>query len=107
LHELDEKAMLRVLTEPKNALVKQYQKLVEMENAKLVFEDAALMEIVRKAMQAKTGARSLRSKMESVMLDILYEIPNMPKLETVTITDKVVTDGAKPKYKTGPSRKRA
>ncbi len=107
LHELDEEALLRVLTEPKNALVKQYQKLVEMENAKLIFEDAALMEIVRKAMQAKTGARSLRSKMEAVMLDILYEIPSMPKLESVTITAKVVTDSAKPKYKIGPSRKRA
>jgi len=107
LHELDEDALFRVLTEPKNALVKQYEKLVKMEDVKLIFEEPALREVVRKAMQTKTGARSLRSKMEAVMLDILYDIPNMSKLDTVTITDKVVTEGATPKYKKSPSRKSA
>lgn len=107
LHELDEDALFKVLTEPKNALVKQYEKLVAMENVKLIFEEPALREIVRKAIQTKTGARSLRSKMEAVMLNILYEIPTMSKLSAVTVTDKVVTDGEKPKYKTGPSRKSA
>jgi len=107
LRELDEKAMMSVLTEPKNALIKQYKKLVEMENVELNFQKEALTEIVKKALKTKTGARSLRSIMEDVMLDIMYKIPSIPNLKSVTISADVVGKKTDPLYLFGSSEQSA
>jgi ATP-dependent Clp protease ATP-binding subunit ClpX len=88
LNPLDEDALMRILTEPKNALVRQYQKLFEMENAELEFDESALREIARKAKQRDTGARGLRSIVEEIMLDIQYELPDLEH------KSKYVVDGA-------------
>src|SRR5690606_29170469 len=76
LEDLDETALVRILTEPKNALVKQYQRLFDMENVELTFSDEALQLIARKAIERKTGARGLRSIMESILLDTMYDLPS-------------------------------
>ena len=107
LSELDEKAMMSVLTEPKNALIKQYKKLVEMENVELNFQKEALQEIVTLALRSKTGARSLRSILEDVMLDIMYKIPSIANLKSVSISADVVTKKADPLYLFGSSEQRA
>lgn len=107
LSELDEESMFRVLTEPKNALIKQYKKLIELENIELSFNEDALREIVKKALSTKTGARSLRSIMEEVMLDIMYQIPTIPNVKSVTITLDVVKRGAEPLYQFGKSEQSA
>ncbi len=107
LEELDEKALLSILTEPKNALVKQYQKLMEMEGVKLVFEEDALHAVVEIALKRKTGARSLRAIMETVMLDIMYRVPSMPALKSITITKDVVLHKNEPVFEFVKSRKRA
>jgi ATP-dependent Clp protease ATP-binding subunit ClpX len=99
LQPLSEKALLRILTEPKNALIKQYQKMFEIDGIKLRFEPGALRAAVSMAVKRKTGARSLRSIFEAVMLDIMYEAPTIPDLTEVTITDKVIRGTGKPKYK--------
>jgi len=90
LMPLDEDALARILTEPKNALVKQYQKFFEMEDAELVFADEGLREIARQAIKRNTGARALRSTVENLMLDVLFELPNRPKGYRYTITPDVV-----------------
>jgi ATP-dependent Clp protease ATP-binding subunit ClpX len=87
---LDEGALCRILTEPKNALVKQYAKFFEMEDAELEFTDEALAEVARKAMDRNTGARALRSIVENLMLDPLFELPNRPKGFHYTVTPEVV-----------------
>ncbi len=107
LNELDEVSMLNVLTKPKNALIKQYKKLIELENVELSFHEEALKEIVKKALESKTGARSLRSILEETMLEIMYDIPTMPNLKSVTITADVVKNGAKPFYQYGKSTQSA
>ena len=107
LSELDEKAMMSVLTEPKNALIKQYKKLVEMENVELNFQKEALEEIVKLALKSKTGARSLRSIMEDVMLDIMYKIPSIPNLKSVSISSEVVSKKTDPLYLFGSSEQSA
>lgn len=86
LGEMDESLLVRVLTEPKNAIVKQYQKLLSMDEVKLEFEDDALLAIAKQAVKKKTGARALRSIIERVMLDIMYEIPKDDMIGSVTIT---------------------
>jgi ATP-dependent Clp protease ATP-binding subunit ClpX len=96
LNEIDEDAMIHILTEPKNALTKQYKKLFTMDNVNLTFEPDSLTEIAQKAIKRKTGARGLRSIMEDVMLDIMYELPEY-KNQTVTITKDVVNKTTKPK----------
>lgn len=96
LGALDEKALLRILKEPKNALIKQYQKLFEMDDVELVFREEALTALVKKAATKKTGARALRSLMEDIMLDIMYELPSLDHVAACVVTDKVVTDGKKP-----------
>lgn len=96
LEELDEKALVKILTEPKNAIIKQYQRLFEYENVKLRFEDSALKRIAREAMKSKTGARGLRSILEHCMLDIMYELPSIPNLKECVINDDVVSKNAKP-----------
>jgi len=90
-------AMIRILTEPKNSITKQYQKLFELDNAILTFEDTALQAIAEKAIKRKTGARGLRSIMEEVLLDIMYELPELEGYEVV-ITEEVVNEGVKPLY---------
>ncbi len=90
LEQLDEAALIRVLREPRNALVKQYQRLFDMEEAHIDFTDDALSAIARKAMEKKTGARGLRSIIESVMLDIMYELPDLPSGSKYVVNEAVV-----------------
>ena len=96
LQEIDEDAMLHILKEPKNALVKQYAKLFKMDDVNLEFEEEALKEIAKAAIQRKTGARGLRSILEEVMLDVMYELPEY-KGQTVTITQDVINKIELPK----------
>jgi ATP-dependent Clp protease ATP-binding subunit ClpX len=96
LDDLDDAALISILTEPKNALVKQYQKLFEMENVELKFTEGALLAIARKAIERKTGARGLRAILEETLLDLMYEIPSMENAESVSINEKVVAGTAKP-----------
>ncbi|MGY4689392.1 ATP-dependent protease ATP-binding subunit ClpX [Salibacterium sp. K-3] len=100
LSELDEDALVEILTQPKNALVKQYQKLLEMDEVELEFTDEALREISREAIERKTGARGLRSIIEGIMLDIMYDLPNKEDIASCTITAEAVTDDASPILKT-------
>ena len=86
LQQMDENLLVKVLTEPKNAIVKQYQKLLAMDEVKLDFEEDALLLIAKKAVEKKTGARALRSIIEDLMLDIMYEIPKDDMIGHVTIT---------------------
>jgi ATP-dependent Clp protease ATP-binding subunit ClpX len=96
LEDLDEPALVTILTEPKNALVKQYQRMFEMENVKLAFPDEALRAISRKAIARKTGARGLRSILESILLDTMFELPSMQGVEEVVVSADVVEGRAKP-----------
>ena len=96
LEMLDHDALLRILTEPKNAIVKQYQKLLELDGVKLVFDDSALNEIADISLKRKTGARGLRAIMENTMMDIMYRAPSDETLKTCRITGDVVTGKAKP-----------
>ena len=95
LHGLDEEAMVKILTEPKNSLVKQYKKYFEMEDVELSFDDDAITEIAKLALKRKIGARGLRSIIENVMLDLMYEIPSMKKVSEVRITKEAVEDKEK------------
>jgi len=96
LEDLDEPALMTILTEPKNALVKQYQRMFEMENVRLTFPDEALRAISRKAIARKTGARGLRSILESILLDTMFELPSMRGVEEVVVSADVVEGRAKP-----------
>lgn len=96
LRELDKEALIKILTEPKNALVKQYKKLLEYDGVELEFEDEALELIADKAIARNTGARGLRSIIEDIMRDIMFEIPSNPKIEKCIITKNVVENGEKP-----------
>jgi ATP-dependent Clp protease ATP-binding subunit ClpX len=98
LEDLDETALTKILTEPKNALVKQYQRLFEMENVDLTFHEDALGAISRKAIERKTGARGLRSIMEGILLDTMYDLPGLEGVEEVVISDEVVQGKARPLY---------
>ena len=97
LDSLDEDALLRILTEPKNALLKQYEKLLSYDDVKLKFDDAALKAIVKKTFALNTGARGLRSVLEKVMTNIMFETPSNGQIATVVITEESVTNGAPPK----------
>jgi ATP-dependent Clp protease ATP-binding subunit ClpX len=96
LEDLDEAALVQILSEPKNALVKQYQRLFEMEGVKLTIPDEALRAISRRAIERKTGARGLRSIMEGILLDTMYDLPGMVGVEEVVISREVVEGDAKP-----------
>jgi ATP-dependent Clp protease ATP-binding subunit ClpX len=96
LDELDEKSLVRILTEPKNAIIKQYQKLFEYENVKLRFDDSACKTIAREALKTKTGARGLRAILEHSMLDIMYELPSIPNLKECVINEAVIMQKGKP-----------
>ena len=92
LSKLDENQLVRLLTEPKNALVKQYSKLLAMYGAKLDVHPDALKAMAAEAMERGTGARALRAIFENLMLDIMYKVPSMKNADSVTITRKTVTD---------------
>lgn len=96
LEDLDEDALIRILSEPKNALVKQYQRLFEMEDVKLTIPVEALRAISRKAIERKTGARGLRSIMEGILLDTMFDLPSMKGVEEIVISAEVVEGGARP-----------
>src|SRR6187399_581167 len=96
LDELDEAALISILTEPKNALTKQYRRLFEMEGAELEFRDEALRAVANRAMQRKTGARGLRTILETVLLDTMYELPSMRNVSKVVIDETVIEGHSKP-----------
>jgi ATP-dependent Clp protease ATP-binding subunit ClpX len=98
LEPLDEDALVEILTKPKNALVKQYEKLFQMDNVELEFEEDALIEIAKKAIERKTGARGLRSIIETIMLDVMFELPSRDDIQKCIITkDTVVNENGSPK----------
>ncbi len=98
LTELDEHALVRILTEPKNAIVKQFKKLFEMEGSELELRDEALKAVAHRAMERKTGARGLRTILEQILLDTMYDLPSMQNVCKVVIDDSVVTGHAKPYF---------
>ena len=105
LEELDEKALISILTEPKNALTKQYRRLFDMEGAELEFREEALSAVAQKAMQRKTGARGLRTILENVLLDTMYELPGLKNVSKVVVDDTVIEGHQKPYvvYKSEPA----
>lgn len=96
LDELDEDALMRILTEPKNALVKQFQKMFELEGAQLQFRKDALLEVAKMAIKRKTGARGLRSILEQTLLDTMYELPSLENVESVVVNKAVIEGKKKP-----------
>ncbi len=104
LNDLDKDALVTILTTPKNALVKQYQRLFDMEDVSLKFMDNALEAIAEKAVDRKTGARGLRSILENILLDTMFELPNLDSVEEVVINREVAQDGARPIYIYGERR---
>ncbi|MER2512137.1 MAG: ATP-dependent Clp protease ATP-binding subunit ClpX, partial [Nitrosomonas ureae] len=98
LTELDENALVRILTEPKNAIVKQFNRLFEMEGSELEFREDALRAISRRAMDRKTGARGLRTIIEHILLDTMYDLPSMQNVRKVVVDDSVVDGRAKPYF---------
>jgi len=96
LDELDERALVEILKRPKNALVKQYQRLFEMEGVKLQFTEGALVAVAREALKRKSGARGLRAILEHIMLDIMYEIPSKRNVKECIISEEVILKGEKP-----------
>ena len=99
LEELDQEALMQILTEPKNALTRQYQYLFEMENVDLLFEDSALRAVAKKALDRNTGARGLRSILENVLLETMYDLPSRTDVGTVIINEAVINDKAAPEFK--------
>ena len=106
LEELDEESLVKILTEPKNALVKQYKELLAMDNVELEFDDEALSLIAKKAIERKTGARGLRSIIEETMLDIMYEIPSRDDIEKCLITKETVEKKGEPTLVLSDANKR-
>jgi ATP-dependent Clp protease ATP-binding subunit ClpX len=96
LEELDEKALISILTEPKNALTKQYRRLFDMEGAELEFREEALSAVAKKAMARKTGARGLRTILENVLLDTMYELPGLKNVSKVVVDDSVIEGHQQP-----------
>ncbi|MEL6481553.1 MAG: ATP-dependent Clp protease ATP-binding subunit ClpX, partial [Pseudomonadota bacterium] len=98
LRDLDEEALVIILTKPKNALVKQYQRLFEMEDVQLTFTEEALAAVAQKAIERKTGARGLRSILEDVLLETMFDLPGLKGVEEVVVNDDVISGDAKPLY---------
>ena len=98
LDELDEKSLVEILTKPKNAVIKQFQKLMELEGVELEVTKSALLAIAKEAIKRKTGARGLRAIIESIMLDISYEVPSIEGLRRCVITEEVVLGTGDPLY---------
>ncbi|MDC0563826.1 ATP-dependent Clp protease ATP-binding subunit ClpX [Alphaproteobacteria bacterium] len=107
LEDLDEEALVRILTEPKNALTKQYKALFDMDGVNLDFRDGALRAIARKAIERKTGARGLRSILENILMDPMFDIPTANDIQDVVISEEVVSDNATPLIVHVPSPKEA
>jgi ATP-dependent Clp protease ATP-binding subunit ClpX len=97
LEQLDEGALIEILTKPKNALVKQYQKMLELDDVELEFEEDALKEIAKKAIERKTGARGLRSIIEGIMLDVMFDLPSRDDITKCVITQETITENSLPK----------
>ena len=106
LEDLDESSLIRILTEPKNAVVKQYKKLFNLENVELKFSDDALLAIAKKTMSYSTGARGLRSVIENILLDTMFEIPGKPDVTEVVISGDVVEGKSAPLYIYGEKKKK-
>ena len=96
LSELNEEALIQILLEPKNALIKQYSKLLQMEGAELEVRPPALHAIAKKALARKTGARGLRSILEHALLDVMYDLPSHQNVAKVVVDENTITNGAKP-----------
>ena len=96
MQELEEEDLIRILTEPKNALTKQYQRLFELEDVRLRFTEGALSAIAKKALKRKSGARGLRSVMEEAMLDVMYDLPSKKNVQECVISEQVINDGDYP-----------
>ncbi|MEO6401426.1 MAG: ATP-dependent Clp protease ATP-binding subunit ClpX, partial [Vicinamibacteria bacterium] len=96
LHDLDQRALIDILTTPRNAIIKQYQRMFEYEGVKLRFTDDALMAIADLAIERKIGARGLRMILEDLMLDLMYDLPSLKKVKECVITREVVVSGEKP-----------
>ena len=96
LNELDEEALVKILIEPKNALIKQYQSLFEMEGVELEVRPSALQAIARKALKRNTGARGLRSILEQALLDTMFELPSLENVQKVVVDERAVTGEGRP-----------
>ena len=96
LDELGESALVRILTEPKNAIVKQFQRLLSFDNVRLRFTDGAYSAIAKEAIRRKTGARGLRAILEDIMLDVMYEIPSQDGIKECRVTEDVITKRESP-----------
>ena len=104
LNDLDEDALVQILAEPKNALVKQYQRLFELENVQLSMNEEAQRAVARKAIKRKTGARGLRSILETMLLDTMFDLPGLDNVEEVVVSQEVVEGGARPLYIYGEAK---
>ena len=98
LEDLNEETLVKILTEPKNSLIKQYQRMFEIENVKLTFSDESLRTISKKAIERKTGARGLRSILESILLETMFELPELELVEEVVISNEVIEGKSRPLY---------
>jgi ATP-dependent Clp protease ATP-binding subunit ClpX len=107
LHQLDQHALVNILTQPKNALVKQFCKLMDMDGVALEFEADAIEEIARLALDRKTGARGLRAILESIMLDVMYDIPSRDDVKKCVITKDTVVHAKMPMLILGEKEKKA
>lgn len=105
LHSLNKEALIQILSEPKNALVKQYQKLFEMDDVELVFDEGALEAIAEKSIERNTGARGLRAIIEEIMLDVMYDIPSMGNVEKCVVKKETVLDGTPPEIVINENKK--
>ncbi|MCS7233900.1 MAG: ATP-dependent Clp protease ATP-binding subunit ClpX [Synergistetes bacterium] len=107
LHPLDEEALVRILTEPKNAIVKQYKKIFELDGVDLEFEEDALRSIAKKALELKTGARGLRAIIEDILLDVMFEVPSSENVRKCIITKETVEKKASPLILEGPPKRKS
>ena len=98
LEDLNEESLVKILTEPKNALIKQYQRMFEIENVKLTFSDESLISIAKQAIERKTGARGLRSILESILLETMFDLPELQSVEEVVISNEVIEGKSRPLY---------
>ena len=107
LDGLDEDALIRILREPKNALLKQYWKMLKMDGVELEFDDEAVVEIAKKAIERKTGARGLRAILEELMLDIMYDVPSQQDAVKCIVHKECITDGKTPELIKGAKPKKS
>ena len=105
LKTLDEQALIDILTKPKNALIKQYARLLELDNVKLEFEDDAILEVAKMAIERQTGARGLRAIIESAMTDIMYELPSEDDVDRCIVTKETIRSAVRPRLIYGQGQK--